>query len=114
MGTTEMAMNTHATHRIIRELLTELGNLGEIFYIGTTNAISARDWIMGLLKRLPIAKRIVRGIERLGFDGTSDEIGPVPRKRLYELRHAENGEDAARRYDVEKMFGQKLDARNHP
>jgi len=72
--------DTRATHRIISELLTELGDLGEIFYISPTNAISAREWIMGLLKRLPIAERIVCGVERLGFNRASDHFGPVPRK----------------------------------
>jgi hypothetical protein len=72
--------NDTRTYRIIRELLTELGNLGMIFHIGPTNAISAREWIVGLLKRLPIAERVERGIERLGFNRTSDEFGPVPRE----------------------------------
>jgi hypothetical protein len=69
---------------------------------------------MGLLERLRLAKRIVCSVERFEFDGAFDEIGPVPRERLYELSLAENGEDTARRYDVEKMFSQKLDAGKKP
>ena len=103
-----------ATYRIIRELLTELGNGWEIFHIGSADAIPARKWIVGLFERLRVAKRVVRSVERLGLDRAFDEIGPVPRERLYQLGLAENGEDTAGRYDVEEMFGQKLDARDQP
>src|SRR6266478_3361409 len=72
--------DTLVTHRIISELFTELGNCGEIFHIGPTNAITPREWIVGLLKSLPIAERIVCGIERLGFNSASYEIRPAPRK----------------------------------
>jgi hypothetical protein len=79
MRITEMA-RIRATHRIIRELLTELGNCCEIFYIGSTDAIPARKRVVGLVERIRVAKRIVRGVERLGLYCAFDEVRPVSRK----------------------------------
>jgi hypothetical protein len=102
------------TYRVIRELLTELSDRREIFKLGSTDAISARQKNAGFFKRLLVAKRVVRGVERLELDGAFDKVGPVPRERLDKLGHAEDGEDALRWHHVEEMFRKKLDARGEP
>jgi hypothetical protein len=110
----ETANGQDGTYGIIRELLTELSDRCEIFNLGSADAISARQREAGLLERLWVAKRVVRGVERLGLDGAFDELRPVPGERLDELCHAEDGEDALRRDDVEEMFREKPDARGEP
>ena len=114
-GTAGMAgRDQDGTYRIVRELLTELSDGGEIFNLGAADAISARQRDAGFPERLRVAERVVRGVERLGLDGAFDEVGPAPRERLDELSHAEYGEDALRGHDIEEMFREKLDARGEP
>src|SRR6266850_903480 len=112
-GTAGIHGGRTGTYRVIRELLTELSDRREIFDHSSADTISARQ-NAGFLERLLVAKRVVRGVERLGLDGALDEVGPVPRERLHELSHSEDGEDALWWHHVEEMFRKKLDARGEP